>query len=423
MNKERALDIDTPRWSVPLLQPGRYKGSFGGRSSGKSHEAAERMIERHVDRKTDSVCIREVQKSLKYSAKRLLELKISSMGVGDLFNVLDARIDCPHGGLIIFEGMQNHNAESIKSLEGFDIAWIEEAQTISQHSLDLLRPTIMRKNGAEIWATWNPRHKTDPIDRLLRGDNPPPGSIVVNANYWDNPWFDEGLLGEVEYDKKRDFDKYQHIWEGGYIRNSEASVFKNWRIEEFESPADAIHRQGSDFGFNSPTTLVRSHIKGRTLFIDYEAFQINCEIDDIPDLFRQIPDSDKWPIIADSSRPETISYLRNHGFKKTYASVKGKDSLKEGVEFLKSYDIVVHPRCVYTIDELSEYKWKVDENIIDPVTNKPAILPVLVDEKNHIIDPLRYAHEGHRRAEKAKKRNTAFVPKPIHNPMAGNGRR
>ena len=341
------------------------------------------------------------------------------MGLANQFNVMDTRIDCSYGGVIIFEGMQNHNAESIKSLEGFDIAWIEEAQTLSQDSLDLLKPTIMRKKGAEIWATWNPRYKTDPIDNLLRGGSPPPGTILVNANYYDNPWMDDpDILEEIEYDKKRDLDKYQHVWGGGYIKNSETTVFKNWRVEEFDTPADAIHKFGSDFGYNSPTTLVRSHIIGRKLYIDYETYQLNCEIDNLPDLYRQVPESDQWPIIADSSRPETISYLKKHGFPKVYASVKGKDSIKEGVEFLKTYEIIAHPRCKYTIDELTNYKWKVDKNIIDPVTNKPAVLPVLVDDKNHIIDPLRYAHEGHRRAEKTKKKNINFIPKPTQNPMA-----
>jgi phage terminase large subunit len=135
-------------------------------------------------------------------------------------------------------------------------------------------------------------------------------------------------------------------------------------------------------------------------------------------LYRQIDDSDKWPIIADSSRPETISYLRRHGFDKVYSSVKGKDSIKEGVDFLKSYEIIVHPRCKYTIDELTNYRWKVDEKIVDPTTGRPVVLPVLVDDKNHIIDPLRYAHEGHRRAEKSKKKKQSFIPQPTRNPMA-----
>ena len=126
-------------------------------------------------------------KTLNQSVKKLLELKIEALGVGSMFEVQESVIKTPHGGLIIFQGMQNHTADSIKSLEGYDIAWVEEAQTLSQRSLDLLRPTI-RKPGSELWFSWNPNLEGDPVDKLLRGDNPPPGSIVVQANYKDNPF-------------------------------------------------------------------------------------------------------------------------------------------------------------------------------------------------------------------------------------------
>jgi PBSX family phage terminase large subunit len=118
-----------------------------------------------------SVCLREVQKDLKDSAKLLLEDQIQRLGVGKLFDVQRDLIVTPGDGQIIFRGMQDYNAESIKSLEGFDRAWIEEAQTLSKRSLALLRPT-MRKDGAEIWASWNPRKKTDAIDEFLRQSPP-----------------------------------------------------------------------------------------------------------------------------------------------------------------------------------------------------------------------------------------------------------
>jgi phage terminase large subunit len=124
--------------------------------------------------------------------------------------------------------MQNHTADSIKSLEGMDCAWVEEAQSLSQRSLDLLRPTV-RKPDSELWFTWNPNQPTDPIEQLLRGDRPPPGAIVREVNYRDNPWFPAVLRGEMEYDRGRDPDKYTHIWLGGYVANSEARVFRNWR--------------------------------------------------------------------------------------------------------------------------------------------------------------------------------------------------
>jgi len=391
------LRIETPEWALPLLEPKRYKGAYGGRGSGKSHAFAEMMIEAHImDQSSRSVCVREVQKSLAQSVKRLLELKIEQMNAGSYFEVQEAVIKSRKGdGLILFQGMQNHTADSIKSLEGYDRAWCEEAQSLSQRSLDLLRPTI-RKPGSELWFTWNPSQATDPVDVLLRGPTPPPDAAIVEVNFSDNPWFPEVLRAEMEYDRARDPEKYQHVWRGAYLTNSEARVFRNWRVEEFEAPKDAIHRLGADWGFAvDPTVLVRCHLVGRTLYVDHEAYALGCDITATPDLFMSIPEAEKWPMVADSSRPETISHMRKHGFPKITAAVKGANSVSEGIEWLKSYDIVVHPRCQHVIDELSLYSYKTD-------TLTGAVLPVLQDRDNHCIDALRYALEGVRRAQAAR---------------------
>lgn len=406
------LQLDTPRVFLPLLQYSRYKGVHGGRGSGKSHFFAEMVIEQCMLEKTDVVCVREIQKSLNQSVKKLLEGKIESMGVGHMFEVQEAVIKAPHGGRIIFTGMQNHTADSIKSLEGYDIAWVEEAQSLSQRSLDLLRPTI-RKPGSEIWFSWNPDKATDPVDLLLRCENPPPDSIVIEANYMDNPWFPDVLKAEMEYDRKRDLDKYAHIWLGKYQQNSEARVFKNWKVEEFTSKPGTIKRLGADWGFSvDPSVLVDCHIEGRRVYIEHEAYMVGCEIDMLPDLFDQVPDARKWPITADSSRPETISYMKKHGFPHITAAIKGAKSVEEGVEFLKSFDIIVHPRCVHTIDELTAYSFKTD-----PLTG--LVTPVLADKDNHVIDALRYAVEGARRS---MRQNTERVKIPVYQPTnAGLG--
>jgi len=422
----RELNIQVPRVFQKLVTaPARYRAAFGGRSSAKSHTFADLMIKRHMLARTDSICGREYQKSLVHSAKRLLEYKIRKYHLEDYFSIKDKRIDAPSGGIIIFEGIRDHTADSIKSFEGFDIFWGEEANRFSQKSLDLIRPTIIRKKGAELWFSWNPYLPTDPVDFFFRGNDkfgrkieghePPPGTVIAESNFEDNPFLDDNARIEIAYDRQRDQDKYLHIWKGKYLRHSKAAVFKNWREEEFEAPADAVHRLGADFGFVHPATLVRSHIIGRKLFIDYEAYQVGCEIPNLPDLWRQVPGSDKWPIIADSARPDTINYMQNHGFPKTYG-VK-KPSIAEGIEWLKSYEIIVHPRCKHTIDELTHYKYKVDENTIDPVTNEPEILPIIEDKNNHIIDPLRYSHEGHRRVQKARERQRPTEePIPTHTP-------
>ena len=215
---------------VPLLAPARYKGAYGGRGSGKSHFFAEMGVERCVMTPgTRIVCVREVQKSLKDSVKLLIEDKIRAFGVGDGFRILNDQVVTPGGGLVIFQGMQDHTAESIKSLEGFDIAYVEEAQTMTARSLELLRPTI-RKPGSELWFSWNPRLAADPVDALLRGQNPPDDAIVVEANFTDNPFFPEVLEQERAHDREHKPDRYDHIWLGGYEPQAVGAI---WRREMF----------------------------------------------------------------------------------------------------------------------------------------------------------------------------------------------
>lgn len=383
----RSLDIPIPAVFTPFLQPSRYKGAFGGRGSGKSHAFADLLIERCLlHAPCRAVCVREFQRSLEQSVKRLIEDKIDEYGLGREFRILNTHIETPRDGIIIFMGMQSHTAESMKSLEAYDVAWVEEAQSLSQRSLDLLRPTI-REEGSEIWLSWNPRHATDPVDRLLRGEHVPPDAIIINSSYRDNPFFPEVLRAEMEWDRARDPEKYAHVWIGEYERHSESRVFKNWRIEEFDSPADATYYYGADWGFSvDPSTLVRCRLEGRTLYVDYEAYRIGVEIDHLPQLFDAVPGARSWPIRADSARPETISYLQRNGFPKIQPANKGPNSVAEGVIFLQNFDIVVHPRCVHTIDELTMYSYKVDA-----LTG--MVTPHLADKKNHIIDPLRYATE------------------------------
>lgn len=405
------LQIETAAVYEPLLAPARYKGAHGGRGSGKSQFFADMWLDENIGQKLDFVCLRETLKSLEFSVKKLLESKIQRYNAGAYFDVQDRRILSRHGGVTIFEGMQNHTSESIKSLEGFDRAWFEEAQNASDKSLTLLRPTI-RKAGSELWFGWNPSKATDPIDALLRGETPPPGAIVVQANYMDNPWLPEELRVEMEYDKRRDPDKYAHVWLGEYQRNSEARVFKNWVIEEFERPSGTVHRLGADWGFSvDPSVLVRCDIEGNRLYVDYEAYMVGCEIVNLPELFMSVPEAEKWPMTADSARPETISHMRRNGFPKINAAIKGAKSLDEGVQFLQSFDIVVHPRCTHLIDELTLYSYKTD-----PLTGQ--VIPVLEDKNNHVIDALRYACEGARRAGRAQPAAVVSVI-PTRNPMAG----
>lgn len=411
--------LEEPEVMAPLLKSARYKGAYGGRGGCKSHFFARLLLARSLEGGIRAVCIREVQKSLEQSVKRLLEDKIEEFGLGKRFRVLENRIETPDDGVIIFRGMQTYTAESLKSLEGYDIAWVEEAQSLSQRSLDLLRPTI-RKAGSEMWFSWNPRSPTDPVDAYLRGDDPPPRSVVVQTSWEDNPWLPDELKADLEYDRRRDPDRYAHVWGGAYLRRSSARVFRNWEEDTFETPADARFYFGADWGFSvDPAVMVRAWVDGRKLYIDREAYKLGCEIDFLPFLFggardeslrelnrdawESIPEeykswvgiegARKWPCIADSQRPDTIDYLKRHGFPRMESAKKGAGSVEEGIEFLRSYDIIVHPRCRHTIDELTTYSYKTDR-----LTDE--VLPVLEDKKNHVIDSLRYAVEKARRASK-----------------------
>src|SRR6218665_1775877 len=229
------LKIRTPKVFLPLLQPAPYKGAWGGRGSAKSHTMAENLVERCLMvRGTDWVCLREYQASIEQSSKKLIEEKIETLGVGSYFRVYNKVIQTPGDGHIIFEGLQDHTADSIKSLQGFHGSWVEEAQSISATSLQILRPTL-RAEGAERWFSWNPRRATDAVDKLLRGPLIPTGAIVVKANWSDNPFFPAELERERLDCLRNEAEQYEHIWEGGYATVLDGAYYARYILEAKES--------------------------------------------------------------------------------------------------------------------------------------------------------------------------------------------
>jgi len=253
------LDIPTAEVFLPLLEPSRYKGACGGRGSGKSHFFAGKLIEDCIAEPGDnkgegmrSVCIREVQKDLAQSSKLLIETKLKDFRIGepDGFRVFRDVIETPGDGLMIFKGMNDYNSDSIKSLEGFKRAWWEEAQASTLHSLNLLRPTF-RASGSELWFSWNPRRKTDPVDIMLRGKELPTDSIVVTANWRDNPWLTKELQQERLDCLRTQPDQYDHIWEGGYVSVIDGAYF---------AKPLAVARQERRIGHVAPDPLLTLRI-------------------------------------------------------------------------------------------------------------------------------------------------------------------
>lgn len=404
----RTLDIPTPRAFLPMLGNKPFQGAKGGRGGAKSHFVAGILVEEMVSQHVRAACVREVQNSIKDSVKQLIENKIDLYGVRSEFKITDREIVCPAtDSLMIFRGLQNHTATSIKSLEGFNRPWYEEAQSLTKRSLELAIPTF-RKPGTIQRFTWNPDLDTDPVDTLFRENTNDPDFVCVEVNYWDNPWFPEDLRKQMVRDKARDPEKYHHVWCGGYRRNSDAQVFRNWKVERFEPPPTGTPLYfGADWGFTiDPSVLVCCFIIGRTLYIWREVWELGVGIDRRGALFDKIdPDwnigrakdpnwksiARRYPITADSAEPQTIDFLQRNGFSRMQAAVKGPNSVEEGVSFLQGYDIVVHPDCKHAEKELRLYAYKTDKKT-------GAVLPELDDKDNHVIDSLRYALESVRRA-------------------------
>ena len=365
-----------------LFRPHRYKVFYGGRGSGKSWSVARALLLLGYEKPMRILCAREIQRSISDSVHKLLCEQIEAIGLSGAYTITRDAIRCTSGTEFIFKGLRS-NPQEIKSTEGIDICWVEEAAAVSADSWDILIPTV-RKPNSEIWLTFNPLDESDPTyQRFVL--NAPDDAYVCKVNYDGNPAFPDVLKKEMEWLKSRDYESYLHIWEGEVRKHSNAVIFAGrFRVEEFETPKDARFYQGADWGFASdPSCLVRCFIQDRTIFIDREAWGVGVDLDETPALFDIVETARTWPIKADNARPETISFMRRRGFNIS-AAKKWAGSIEDGIEFLKSYDIVIHPRCRHAIDEFNHYSYKVDKQTGD-------VLPIVVDSFNHIIDATRYA--------------------------------
>ncbi len=367
----------------------RHKAIFGGRGGEKSWATATYLISRAAQARKQIVCARQFQNSIKNSSKELIEKRIRALDLNDQFTVTDQSI--VHNETFsnfLFVGLER-NVESIRSLEGADIVWVEEARTISAKSMEILLPTV-RAAGSELIWTWNPIDPTDPVDAYFRGANPPPNSIVVEVNYLDNPFFDKSALpAEMELMRKNNPERYKHVWLGHYDISYESKVFTNVTIGRPEVPPNTPPRYGLDFGFGAdPSAVVKLYVIEATkqIYIAREAYG-RVTMDQLPTLINSIVGDRGDLIRANSSQPGIIEFLRSRGFGAVGAR-KGAGSVREGVMLLQGYQWIVDPDCEQMRGELHRYSWPVDK-----LTGRVISGVNPIDANNHLIDCCRYACE------------------------------
>jgi phage terminase large subunit len=394
--------LDIPAKAIPIMSPYRYKVLYGGRGGTKSHTIARGLLAQSMAKRLRILCTREFQTSIADSVHRILSDQIYLLGLTDYFDIQARTIfNRKTGSQFIFKGL-HHHIQEIKSIEGVDRCWVEEAQAVSEESWQVLEPTIFRNPGAEIWISFNPYKDDDPTYVRFVLQNPL-NCFRLKLSWADNPWLSKEMNELRLFTLQKDPDAYDWIWEGHTRKISEATIFRNsFVVEPFEEP-EVVDRYfyGADWGFSvDPTALIRSFIHEDVLYITHEAYAVGVELDDLPALFAGgvaekngveypgIPGVKDWPIYGDNARPETISYVRRRGFNIEPAD-KWKGCVEDGIEHLKGFrKIVIHPRCTNTAQEFRLYSYKTD-----PKTEQ--VLPVIVDKWNHSIDAIRYSLNGY----------------------------
>ena len=375
-----------PPWAAEFHKPARYKVVWGGRGSGKSHSLARLLLLEAAERPLRVLCARELQISIKDSVHRLLSDLVDAMGLSDKFEVGQSFLRGTNGSEFLFKGLR-HNTAEIKSMEGIDRCWVEEAQAVSEDSWMLLIPTI-RAPGSEIWVSFNPDQESDPTYRRFVV-NPPDSAIVRRVNFDENPFFPPDLELERAYMARVDPDAYAHVWLGECRSRTDAQVLGGkWCIDVFEAggPEWDGPYYGADWGFaKDPTALVRCWIKDRCLYVDHEAYGVEVALNDTPALFERVPGARSAVIRADCARPETIHHVKGLGFPGLMAARKWSGSVEDGVEFLRSFErIVIHDRCKHSAEEARLWSYKTDRLTGD-------VLPALKPGNDHLMDAIRYA--------------------------------
>ncbi len=388
--------IEIPPKLIPVFsKPNmRYRGSFGGRGSAKTRTFAKMTAvvayQRAMNNESGVIlCGREFMNSLEDSSLEEIKQAIRSEPFLEAFFEIGEKFVRTKCGRIsyVFTGLR-HNLDSIKSKARILLAWVDEAESVSEIAWRKLLPTV-RESNSEVWVTWNPEKKGSATDLRFR-QSIPENAMIVEMNYTDNPWFPDVLEQERLNDKKRlDDATYRWIWEGAYLEASEAQIFKG-KYEELEfKPNQDFNGPyfGLDFGFaKDPTAIVKCWVFDNNLYIEHEAGKTGLELDHTAGFMKErVPDIEKYILRADSARPESISYLKRNGIPRIEGVKKWSGSVEDGIEHIKSYrKVYIHPRCKETLREFRLYSYKTDRLTGD-------VLPTVLDEHNHYIDAIRYA--------------------------------
>lgn len=401
---------DDPFYCLLHKKGVKYKIAYGGRGGRKTWSVAEAIIRRMAEEKILVLCGREYQNTIADSVHRVLLGTIDRLGLNAYFKTSGSTISSRKGSEVIYKGLHGAVTE-IKSTEDVDICWLEEGQSLTQLTLQTIGPTI-RKPGSEIWITFNPKNKTDPVYKrfVIIGD---PDAHTFKVNFDSNPYVSEELekerrmalrlIEEADSDEERKQAQadYDWIWLGELHELSNEIIFSGKTV--VEPFPDDLWKQaprllmGEDFGFaQDPAAITRSFILDNTLYIEYEAFGTGIDFmgnmkgtkGELEQLHDTIPEIRNWPIKCDNSRPETISFIRGLGFKAAAAD-KWQGSVEDGITHLRGFKkIVIHTRCKHMQFEAKNYKYKVDR-----VTGE--VLPIIIDKHNHGWDSIRYALDGY----------------------------
>lgn len=407
----RTLRVETPEKFADLYDPPlgavRYRIKYGGRGSAKSWQFARALLVHGMRKPIRVLCCREYQASMRESVYRVISDMVKRLGLGSFYRLTQTSIIGRNGTEFIFAGLRR-DIEQVKSTEGIDVCWVEEAQSVSDTSWETLIPTI-RAPGSEIWASFNPGEATEATYKRFVLSPPAPDMIRTKVTWRDNPMFPEVLRVEREKLLVADPEAELHVWDGEPWSRSEAQVLtKKWKVEEFTPLCDRAREGrdcdpakpgvkcatceawgeplfGADWGFSQdPSVLVKLWRRDSRLWVEYAVGGIQLDADDTEERFREVPGADRYPILADSARPETIREMRNRKLH-VIGAEKWDGSVKDGIAHLRDYEvIIIHPRCEMAIRHARLWRYKVDPR-------SQQVISKLRESNDDTWDAARYA--------------------------------